>query len=69
MGREFPAQNFKKFVVKGSMPQAVMTTWSEIWQQDQELQRAYTYDVEVYGENAQKGDDSEVDIYISVKQL
>ncbi|MDY3530330.1 GyrI-like domain-containing protein, partial [Riemerella anatipestifer] len=61
VGREFEAENFQKFVAKGEMPNAVMNTWIDIWNRDEELNRKYTYDFEVYGENSQKGQDSEVE--------
>lgn len=53
------------FEGKGSMPQAVIDTWSEIWRYfssgEPEYVRAYTTDFELY-----KGD-SEIQIYISIK--
>ncbi|MCO7317717.1 effector binding domain-containing protein, partial [Riemerella anatipestifer] len=54
-------------VAKGEMPNAVINTWIDIWNRDEELNRKYTYDFEVYGENSQKGQDSEVEIYIATK--
>ncbi|MRM95519.1 AraC family transcriptional regulator [Riemerella anatipestifer] len=67
VGREFEAENFQKFVAKGEMSNAVINTWIDIWNRDEELNRKYTYDFEVYGENSQKGQDSEVEIYIATK--
>lgn len=67
IGREFPSENFEKFVAKGEMPNAVVETWVDIWKKDKELNRKYTYDFEVYGENSQKGENSEVEIYIAVE--
>jgi predicted transcriptional regulator YdeE len=67
IGREFQLENFKKFVVKGEMPKAVVDIWTEIWQQDENLNRKYSYDFELYGENCQKGADSEVEIFVAVK--
>ena len=67
IGREFQADKFHKFVAKGKMPNAVEDTWAEIWKRDKELNRKYSYDFEVYGENSQKGESSEVEIYISIK--
>ena len=54
IGREFQPENFKKFVAKGEMPKAIVDTWTEIWQQDENLNRKYSYDFELYGENCQK---------------
>ena len=67
IGREFQPENFKKFVAKGEMPKAVVDTWTEIWQQDENLNRKYSYDFELYGENCQKAADSEVEIFVAVK--
>ena len=67
IGREFHADQFKKFIAKGEMPQAVVNTWIDIWQRDQELNRKYAYDFEVYGEKSQHGENSEVEIYIGTK--
>jgi predicted transcriptional regulator YdeE len=67
IGREFPPENFKKFVAKGQMPQAIFNTWLEIWSNDSSLSRKYTYDFEVYGEKSQQGENSEAEIYLAVK--
>ena len=67
VGREFPKQNFKRFLAKGAMPQAVAEAWQKIWQQDKELNRLYQYDYELYTEKSQQGDLSEVEIFIGVK--
>jgi predicted transcriptional regulator YdeE len=67
VGREFKAEHFQKIIAKGEMPQAVVNAWMDIWKRDKELNRAYSYDMEVYGERSQKGENSEVDIYIATK--
>ncbi len=66
VGRSFGPQNFKKFTAKGTMPQAVVDSWKEIWAQDKQLNRAYTYDYELYGDRCQN-ETPEVDIFIAVK--
>ena len=66
-GREFEPIKFKKFTAKGEMPGAVVATWQEIWSKDAELNRAYLYDYEVYGDRCQLGDQSEVDIFVGVR--
>ena len=66
VGRAFEAQNFKKFIAKGDMPNAVGKTWKEIWDKDAELNRSYIYDYEVYGSQSQNGANAEVDIYIGI---
>lgn len=67
MGREFQPEIFQKFIAKGEMPNAVINTWVDIWQRDEELNRKYTYDFEVYGEKSQNEENSEVEIYIATK--
>ena len=67
IGREFEPQEFQKYIAKGKMPDAVAATWMDIWKRDEELNRSYTYDLEVYGEKSQDKDNPEVDIYIAVK--
>lgn len=66
ISRELPAGNFMKFTAKGIIPNAVIDTWEEIWADDQQLKRKYTYDFEVYGEKSQNGELSEVDIFIAI---
>ncbi|TSJ39804.1 GyrI-like domain-containing protein [Fluviicola chungangensis] len=67
IGREFPGGNYQSFLAKGSLPEAIVDTWKSIWDQDETLNRSYTYDYEVYDERSRLGDESEVDIYIAKK--
>lgn len=67
VGRVFPEAQFKVIPAKGAMPDAVIQTWIDIWNKDSTLNRAYNYDFELYTENSQKGDQSVVDIYLSVR--
>lgn len=66
VGREFKPDKFQKFTAKGEMPKAVLDTWIDIWQRDNELNRKYNYDFEVYGDKSQNGENSEVEIYLSI---
>lgn len=66
-GREFPGGNFQSFLAKGSLPEAIVETWQDIWNQDETLNRSYTYDYEVYDDRSRLGEESEVDIYIAKK--
>lgn len=61
IGRTFEGGEFLKYEAVGDVPQVVGEMWGKIWEQDKELNRLYTYDYEVYGEN-EKG----VNIYIAV---
>ncbi|MFK8008743.1 MAG: GyrI-like domain-containing protein [Saprospiraceae bacterium] len=64
-GMTFTTQKLEKFTAKGNLQQgAVWKKWLEIW--EAELDRTYTFDIEVYSEKAQNPEDAEVDIYISV---
>lgn len=67
VGRSFGPGDFLKTTAKGPMPDALFGTWQEIWEMDNELERTYTYDYEVYGERSLWGGEAEVDIYLSVK--
>lgn len=49
------------------MPNAVVNVWLDIWKRDKELDRKYSYDFEVYGQKSQNGENSEVEIYIAIK--
>ena len=66
-GRQFLADTFVQFIAKGQMPKAVLDTWTNIWEQDKELNRKYSYDFEIYGDKSQSGENSEVEIYIATK--
>lgn len=67
IGKEIGGGRYEKFIAKGEMPQAVMQSWESIWSKDEELNRAYTADFEVYGEKSRNGKESEVEIFIAVE--
>jgi len=60
-----PEQKYAVTTAIGAMPQAVIKEWKKIWGSD--LERKYSSDFEIYNEDSDLGDDSEVEIYISVK--
>lgn len=67
VGKEFKGGTCVKYVSKGDLTQgAVYQTWAEIWVAP--LDRAYTYDFEVYGKKATNPKNAVVDIFISVKK-
>lgn len=66
IGRTFPNEHFKKYEAKGAMPNAVVQVWNEIWAKGAQLNRKFTYDMEVYGEKCQQHETPEVDIYVAV---
>ncbi|QFR38919.1 AraC family transcriptional regulator [Candidatus Gracilibacteria bacterium 28_42_T64] len=61
---EVPEQEYAKFVAIGNLPRAVLKTWEEIWESD--IPKNNTFDFEVYSEKSQKGNNSEVDVYVGV---
>ena len=67
IGREFAGGKYLKFVAKGEMPDAIVDTWKNIWKEDENLNRRYTADFEVYGKASQNGKYSEVDVFIAVE--
>lgn len=60
-----PKSTYRKFVAKGKMPDCVADVWHLIW--GTKLDRAYTYDFEVYGEKSQNWESAEVEVFIGVK--
>ena len=66
VGIQIPGETYQKMHAKGKMPDAVVDKWKEIWEKDDQLNRAYTADFEVYGEKANNGSDSEVDIFLAI---
>ena len=67
VGREFEGGNYLKFVAMGKMPDAVAKTWQQIWNEDEELNRKYTADFEIYDAKSQNGEGSEVAILIATE--
>ncbi|WP_196892187.1 GyrI-like domain-containing protein [Aureivirga marina] len=64
--REFKEGVYQKFIAKGKMPDVIGETWNEIWKKEEELDRNYIADFEIYGKKSQNGDASEVEIFIGV---
>lgn len=70
IGRVFPKEaKYAEVIAKGEMPMAVVKAWTDIWEKDEELNRKYTADFEVYGENSSPshGKNAEVHIYLAVE--
>ena len=63
-GRSFKKANYLKFSAKGKLPEAVVEQWVKIWNSD--IRRAYTADLEIYGEKLGNMDNAEVDILIAI---
>lgn len=67
VGREIFVGRNEKYISQGKMPEAILKTWTEIWQ-DTQLKRAYRADVTVHGEKYYDGDKAEVETYISIRE-
>lgn len=65
IGKAFDGGSYVPFVSKGDLTKGVVyNTWLSIW--EEELDRVYSADFEVYGEKAQNPEAAEVDIFIAV---
>jgi predicted transcriptional regulator YdeE len=62
--KKVPAQKYAVFIAKGPLPQALVQKWQEIW--DTNIQKRFSADFELYGKESNKGDKSEVSIYIAI---
>ena len=65
VGQSISVGSNVKYTSKGKMPEAILKTWTEIWQ-DTELKRAYRADVTVHGQKYFDGDNAEIETYISI---
>ncbi|MGD6834841.1 GyrI-like domain-containing protein [Sutcliffiella halmapala] len=52
---------------KGPIPEVVIEAWREIWDWSEDRERVFKTDFEVYGEKAIDPQNSQVDIYFSIK--
>ncbi len=67
IGRQIQGGSYLKYISEGKMPDAVINTWKEIWNNDKELKRKYTADFEVYREQYPNREISKVDIYVATE--
>jgi len=66
IGLPFNGGNYEEFIAKGDLTQKVVyDTWDSIWQQN--LDRNYKADFEVYGVKAVNPKDGEVSIFVGVR--
>ncbi len=62
---QIEASTYSRYTAKGDLTKsAVYNTWYEIWETD--LNRTYTTDFEVYGEEAKNPKQAEVDIFVAI---
>ncbi len=65
-GVQVQKSTYSRFTAKGDITQGVIyDKWVNIWETD--LDRTYSTDFEVYGEEAKNPKDAEVDIFIAIK--
>ena len=65
MRKKIEAPSYKKYVAKGNLTEGIVyNKWVEIWNED--INRAYTSDYEVYGAKASDSTNAEVEILIGV---
>ena len=62
-GLFIPAQNYSRIIAKGPIPDCIANAWKETWNSN--INRAYKYDFEVYGEKSRDWKNAEVEIYLS----
>lgn len=66
VGQSFDGGTYRKFISKGDLTKGIVFgTWSEI--HNQNLNRVFTADFELYGEKAQNPTDAEVEVYVGIK--
>ncbi len=66
VGQYFEGGTYQKFVAKGDLSKGIVYgTWLSIWEQN--LDRVFTADFEIYGEKAQNPADAEVEVLVAVK--
>jgi predicted transcriptional regulator YdeE len=61
-----PEQTYEVITAKGQMPNCIANAWREIWKNNND-NRAYGYDFEVYSEKSADWNNAEVDIFLSKK--
>jgi predicted transcriptional regulator YdeE len=69
-GVVIPAGRYMIFTARGKMPEALISTWQEIWNffsSQSKFSRAYTADYEVH-DRTKSADPSVVEIYIALRQ-
>jgi len=60
-----PDAVYSKIIAKGQMPDCIANAWKDIWAS--KIDRAYSYDFEIYDERSKDWSDAEVEIFVSIK--
>ncbi|WP_461788052.1 GyrI-like domain-containing protein [Pedobacter sp.] len=67
VGISIESNQYENYISKGKMPEAILNTWLEIWNDEAlNLRRAYHADFTIHGEKYYLGDQAEVSTFISV---
>ena len=65
VGKQVTGGDYMKFTARGkAADKVVFNAWMEIWNSG--IRRAYTTDIEVWGEKSQDPDQAEIDILVAV---
>lgn len=62
---KIPASNYAEFIARGKMPDCIIDTWVDIWNSD--IDRSYTFDLEVYPAEPFDPENASVKIFIATK--
>lgn len=65
--KNIPEQIYEVYSVTGNIIESVGNTWISIWENDQNLQRAYIADFDVYSAKSSAPDKPEVEIFVGLK--
>ncbi|MBI3519062.1 MAG: AraC family transcriptional regulator [Bacteroidetes bacterium] len=67
VAKSIDATNYKRFTASGKLSEGIVfKEWQNIWNLNDELNRSFTSDFEIYGTRSQNPEQAEVDIYIAL---
>lgn len=67
VAKTIPASSYTVFRAKGEYPASLIETWQNIWKQ-QNLDRSYTGDFELYGDKFISGSPKELEVFIAIPE-
>jgi predicted transcriptional regulator YdeE len=62
-----PEQTYRVYPVKGKVPDAIGQAWFSIWQDDDNLNRAYIVDFNLYGPKSADMNNAELEIFVGIR--
>jgi predicted transcriptional regulator YdeE len=68
IGKSISSAKYEIFTAKGKMPDKIVEAWQYIWGPEIDAKRSYVTDFEVYGDKYNDLENSEVEVYIGVKE-